>query len=767
MHPPPLRYRKTLIAALIPVLSHGVSAAETPERDETTVLDVVHVVAEAGPASNTHFTSPSTRITEAEAEGINVTTVEDFVKYEPSMVVRRRFIGDTNGVVAIRGTNMFQTGRTLVYADGMPLHYLLETRWSGAPRWGLVAADETTAAEVVYGPFSAEYSGNAMGGVVNLETRYPTEREFHFEAGVFSQDFDHMGTDDTYTGHREFVSYGDKFDKVSLYVFHKHLENESQPQSFRSDEAATPTGGETVVTGAFKADNSVGEPSVFYGDSGSDEVTTDLTKFKLGYDLGSWFAHLTLGYEQVDKESDPNTYLVDAGGNRVWSGDAVFNGDAFGIGGWSGNPFAVSEQERESLLVSVGLEGPIGNGWILEATVSDFDIIKDETRASDRHPDDPAHSLNGSVDEYDDTGWQTLDLKVRTDRFLNRSDMNMVAGYHYDHYTLQINEYDSDDYVVGEKTELDASSGGETRTNALFAQWGWDLAPQWDVSLGGRYEKWETNDGFLHDFGWGGEALDFDDRKETGFSPKFSLGFHPQSPWQFRYSLAKAYRFPIVEELFKNQSSTHGTSIADADLEPEVGLHHNLMAERDIRGGFLRASLFHEVVEDVIWGQTDVTAVPSVSTFLPVTQVTTSGVELVLQQERIMDSNVDVRFNATYTASEITKNDPDPSVEGNVFPRMPKWRANLLATYHLNAQWDTSVGLRYASDSHGNLDNEDETDQVYGAQDNYLFVDLKANYRITPNAKVSIGVDNVTDEVAFVAHPWPQRTYFLEASLNY
>ena len=42
----------------------------------------------------------------------------------------------------MRGANMFQTARTMVFADGMPLHSLLETRWSGAPRWGLVAADE-------------------------------------------------------------------------------------------------------------------------------------------------------------------------------------------------------------------------------------------------------------------------------------------------------------------------------------------------------------------------------------------------------------------------------------------------------------------------------------------------------------------------------------------------------------------------------------------------------------------------------------------------
>jgi iron complex outermembrane receptor protein len=150
-----------------------------------------------------------------------------------------------------------------------------------------------------------------------------------------------------------------------------------------------------------------------------------------------------------------------------------------------------------------------------------------------------------------------------------------------------------------------------------------------------------------------------------------------------------------------------------------------------------------------------------------VDEVTTSGVELILQQDNVFDLNTDIRFNLAYTDSEITENSADPSVEGNVFPRMPEWRANLLATWHLHPQWDSSLGLRYASDSYGRLDNEDDGEEVYGAQDDYLFVDLKANYRITDRAKLSIGVDNLTDEVAFVAHPWPQRTYYVQGSIDF
>ncbi|MCB1876412.1 MAG: TonB-dependent receptor [Chromatiales bacterium] len=754
------RFRMTI---LLPAMAASVTPT-LADTESNAALD--EIVVEAAPQEplQTQYVAPSTVISDVEIEGINYTTVEDLVRYEPSLVVRRRYIGDPNGVVGIRGSNMFQTARTLVYADGLPLHYLLETRWNGAPRWGLVAADEIQSVEVIYGPYSAEYSGNAMGGVINIRTRRPTEREFHAEAAYILQDYDDFGADDSYTGHREFLSYGDKFDKLSAYVFHNHLDNDGQPMTFIARNTGTADGGETPVSGAIAGQNSVGRDVVWVGDSGAAHSVSDLTKLKLGYDAGQWSATGTLAFEVRDMETRPENYLRDAAGNPIWSGNAVFAGQSFAI---SGGNFAVSDQERKTVLLGANLEGPIGGGdWLLTADLSWFEIIDDKTRSSDLNPADPAFTSAGSVTEYDDTGWTTLDLKARNEHWLGRDTLDLLVGYHYDHYRLNIDSYDSDNYRAGDKTTRTTSTGGETRTQALFAQLGWRFAPQWDATFGARYEHWQTIDGYYYRYNRN-VLNDFDDRSKDALSPKFSLGYAPADAWQIRYSVAKAYRFPIVEELYRNQESILGTSIADETLDPEVGLHHNLMVERAIPRGFARVNLFHEVIEDAIWSQTDYTAVPTVSTFLPVDEVTTSGIEFILQQDGVFDSDVDVRFNLVYTDSEITKNRADPSVEGKVFPRTPRWRSNLLGTWHVTTRLDSSLGIRYASDSYGNLDNSDRTDRVYGAQDKYLFVDLKANYRIDPRVKLSFGIDNLTNEIAYVAHPWPQRTYYLQGSLDF
>ncbi len=111
------------------------------------------------------------KVKKEEIETINVVTVEDAVRYLPSMEIRRRYIGDPNGVISMRGNGNFQTARHMLFVDGFPLHSMLRTRWNGAPQWNFVAPDEIGSINVTFGPFSPKHSGNAMGGVIDIVTR--------------------------------------------------------------------------------------------------------------------------------------------------------------------------------------------------------------------------------------------------------------------------------------------------------------------------------------------------------------------------------------------------------------------------------------------------------------------------------------------------------------------------------------------------------------------------------------------------------------------
>ena len=120
-----------------------------------------------------------------------------------------------------------------------------------------------------------------------------------------------------------------------------------------------------------------------------------------------------------------------------------------------------------------------------------------------------------------------------------------------------------------------------------------------------------------------------------------------------------------------------------------------------------------------------------------------------------------------FTDSEIVKNIADTRIEGNVYPRMPEWRGNLLLTWHFSDRWDAGTNVQYASDSFGRNDNADRQDEVYGAQDGYTRLGLKSTYNFTNGVALGLGVDNLTDEVSYVAHPWPGRTYYANVSYDF
>jgi len=741
-------------------LAGGVASAQDATTEET--LDEITVFGQGRPAGNAKDVAPTSLLTPEDLVSINVATTEDLVKYEPSLIIRRRYIGDPNGTMGIRGANMFQTTRSMVFADGIPLHYLLQTQFNGSPRWSLVAADEIGYVEIVYGPFSAEYSGNAMGGVVNIETRIPTERRIHVEGTMFQQAFDHQGFDDSMAGGRGFISYGDRYGSFSLYAAYSHLENDSQPLDYLFDGVSVPDGTETPSSGARATVDEYGAPVAYFGNTGIQASTTDQFKTKVGYEWGEWLALATIAWEE--REIDGNAvqnYLRDVNGTPVWNGTFSDGDIAYSV---SSGDFRVREQQRRSLLMGGRIQGPLNDRWWMEASASNFRILEDETRTSNANPLDPAFTPAGSVAVYDDTGWSTASFKFSNDRVFGSDRFGTVLGYSFERYTLGIENYNSADYRAGELTAANNASGGKTEMHSVFAQASWRPTDRVDITLGGRYESWQSDDGYYNDY-VRNNLQDHVDRSESRFSPKFSAGYRPADLWQLRYSVARAYRYPIVEELFQNERRTSGTSIANANLEPEDGLHHNLTVERTIDGGSLRVNLFTETIDDVIFNQSAIVDNRLITTFLPVDEVRTRGAEFVYNHAGIA-SRLDIRANLAWLDSEIMRNSANPALEGKVFPRMPEWRGHLLATWHVNDRWDVGGSLRYSSDSYGDLDNSDTADGVFGAHDAYTQLGLRTGYRLTDSVRLSLGIDNLTDEVAFVHHPWPGRTMYLEAALD-
>lgn len=751
---------------------------------------------------NTTKATPIYTIDAAEVKTkINATTVEDTLRYAPGVLIRKRYMGDPNGTLGIRTSNSFQTAHSMVYGDGMPLHNPLRTTFSGAPRWSMVSPSEIEFSEVLYGPFSAQYSGNSFGGVVNLITKMPEKFEAEFDATGMFQTMHRSGRNETLSGFKTFVSAGNRFDKFSIWGSYNHFENEGQPQTINAAAQTTPvlnTAAQRATqaalpraTGGQNYQLATAAPAIAYGDIGLSQPITDLYKIKMGYDFTEELqGRFTFAYEnRQDTVDDPNSLLKNADGTTNWGGATVATRANPNGGGLSANTtyydplfnknivvpgsvFGISNTERNAFNYGLSLKGKISTHWKIDTTASYYDA-KNHAVSSTLNPNHPQNQYKGQVVD-EKPWWASYDLKLATDKFLGRDDLSFMGGYQFNHATLGLKTYSSNNYAAGTTSGLLNDNGGTTQTNALFSQMEWRFLPDWSLMAGARYDHWRTSDGHVYDYTLPATSnlriQNYDSRDASRVSPKASIEFSPNA-WTFRYSFSKAYRFPIVEEMFTSQSRLNSQTIAYPGLGPEHGYFHNLMTQYDIPRGYVRANIFFDQVSDEISNTTQVINGQTTTTFLPIDKTEALGVDLTFQQNDFFKLPLDVMVNTTIMDKKITKNARNPVLIGNQWDRIPRLQINGSLTYHIMPVLDGTVGVRYRSDSFQTLTNTDVASQVMGGTDESTFVDLKTVYKLPVykglKSSISAGIDNVFNVNAFENHPYPQRSYFVNASFKY
>ena len=264
-------------------------------------------------------------------------------------------------------------------------------------------------------------------------------------------------------------------------------------------------------------------------------------------------------------------------------------------------------------------------------------------------------------------------------------------------------------------------------------------------------------------------------RQASNWSPKFTLGWQPGN-WNFRFSVAKAYRYPTDAELFGNSSSVNGSvTLANGNLKPEDGTHYNLYSQYNFSASdFARFEIYHEDIRNAIYSQSiflgcqnasgvGTTACPLSSLFSSIGQVSTDGADISGTFKRVMDSPLDLNLNANYVNATIVSNPGNTSIVGNQMPLMPHWRTNMITTYHYGTDLDLSLATRYNSHMYSQIDNKDNnTIYNYTAFTSAYYLDLKATYRFYKGAHFSAGVNNLNNYTAYFNHPLPQRSYFAQ-----
>ncbi|WP_175105281.1 TonB-dependent receptor [Pararobbsia alpina] len=749
------------------------ASANAEDSDSSHTLPTVTVVeapAAGRPPLDPDLPASVESVTRAQFENWNVASTEDTLKYMPGLAVRKRFTGDLNSIIAVRGTSSSQSARGLVYADGLLISNFLNNTFSTAPRWSLVFPNEIERVDVIYGPYSALYPGNSIGATVDITTRMPERFETDAQIKGFTQHFDLFGVDGHYNGGEASASVGDRIGKFSFLVGAHHLSNTSQPLTFatlaQSTTPAKPT--DTVVSGAHFYNDQNNKPTAVLGINGEgiERTLQDQLKLKLQYDFTPTLTGgFTLGYWHQTYDSETSTSLRDVNGNPVYSGELSIDGQHYTV---PAAAFAPSRGYSENWLYGLSLRTHRESGWNAEAIASNFDVSQSVARtAASGMPENGSGSEPGQIRFGDGTGWKTLDLKATYTPAERRAGFGAGAhtlsfGYHYDNYFVDDRTYKTWSWSDGDPTSLANAFKGSTRTQALFAQDAWRFLPRWQLVYGMRYEDWRAYGGARS---VADSTVAYPEAAAQHFSPKASLSFDATQDLTLRASVGKAYRYPTVGELFQGQINGSSIVFNNPNLKAEEAQSKELTAEWAHWNGLFRVSLFQDDVRNTLFRQTDITVIPNITNVQNIDRVRSRGIETSYQGEDVGIRGLDLLANIAFTQSKILENSRNPETVGKHFYRIPLWRANLATTYRVNERWAGTLGVRFSGRQYNTLTNTDTNPDVYGGTSNYTVAEVKLTYRPNKHSKVGIGIDNLFDTRYFVYHPYPGRTLYVEASL--
>jgi iron complex outermembrane receptor protein len=748
-------------------------AAETVSQlsdEEISQLETI-VVSGKRRALTADLPQTSVGVTAADLQNRVFVNTEDALKHAPTVTMRKRYIGDRNALIGGRSHNVLQAPRGVVYADGVLLSNFLGR--FNAPRWNMVAPEEISRVDVLYGPYSALYPGNSIGTTVLVTTREPGQATVSGRAQYFTERFSEYGYEDDYDGQQLSLFGGQRWDHWSGSLGVNRLRSDGHPMQYATGTlVANPSEAQqnaaVDVSGAIADRDPKGAPRLILGPNGGaiEDNLQNQIKGKLGWENDWLRADGQIGFWRNEYDRHGVDFLRDADRTPVQRGLIRYQNQVYSV---ADSSFGPQEGIEEHLMTALTARTLRANGWNASAVLSLYDIGEDELRSSVPTGSGPTENLlAGTItDGGSGKGWWNLDVQATYAR--DDSAHAYTFGYYHSRYELDQERYATSDWKRGTRGALLEDAEGATLIQALYAQDVWKFSERWSATAGLRAERWEAFDG-LRANGANPDGLRYPEREEEDLSPKLSVAYTP-GDYVLRYSVGRGVRYPTVSELFQGSIGTTtvgGQPVAtiqnnDPDLKPEDAFSQEIAWERTLAEKHrLRVSLFRDEVQDTINFQTNVNVTPNITNIQNVDEVRTQGIELVYSARELLPK-LDLEANVSLVDSEITKNRKNPATEGKEWVRIPNIRTNLVANWRFLPAWNANLGVLHVGDNYAELDNSDDDGcQRFGCASGYTTVDTRIGYTLAGRYEFGLGISNLTDEKYYEFHPYPQRTWLAE-----
>ena len=632
------------------------------------------------------------------------------------------------------------SSKTLVMLNGMPLN----SGWFGGIRWDNIATENVQSVEIIRGPSSALYGGNAMGGVINIITSTPKKFEAKIEAGY--------GSDETV---RYSLHVGDRFmDKLSIRLGYESEETDGYPARLVQRSISSSSGSGTL-TGGYGMLSRSGKRKWVVGDAGDRYEERWNVNLNAAYDLTDT-GSLVFDFQMGNREhgyDHPHTYLQDANGNPAFTGSVdVENGETVSVSPSKYITSGIREIKTPSYMLtyrelfgSVGFTGKVGYQH------EDMWYTSPKAKGSDNYENAP-----GIVREFDTDVWFS-DLQIN----IPVGDSHLLtSGFYFrcndfDQGEFNLSYYRNEHSKITTKTEM---TQGKDRFYAVYLQDEWQIMDELTLFTGARFDYWDASDGKS---GAVGDEKELDSKNDSAISPKISVVWKPVVNTVLKVSAGGAFRPPTIYDLYRTYGSPDKMIYSNPNLDPETLWNYEIGVDQYFfnRGLKLSATCFHTDIDDLIYWY----KIGDDSHKDNAGEARINGIELAASARPFDWLNL--WGNYTYNDSEIKKNDHDPEIEGKKITGMPVRTINLGS--EISYKWITaSLMGQYLGRIYKQKYNDD-IDDVYGANTKCWLWETRLTVSPWEHAELSFSVENLFDREYFDYSVGRERSYFVEMRLKW
>lgn len=730
-----------------------ISEVATPEKGHVEKIESIFITATKTPRNPDDIPASITIITSQDIQRQNIQTADQALRQVPGTFVRRgKGWGDTLASVNLRGFPGQNQTRTLILLDGQDV----STNYTNSFNWTAMLPEDIDRIEVVRGPFSALYGGNAMGGVVNVITKTPEKLEVTGNFGY--------GTYDSLT---YYLSAGDKlWDQLSIKASYMYRGTKGYPSNLVSRTAST--GAAAVQTSGWQPTNTtIGGTTYIIGNTGNNTYDTHSFGGKLSWTPASGHKvdfNVLLAWDEYGY-GIWSTYLRDgATGAAVAVGNAGLFGTGQRFTALREGAFLSGDGRTYTAIYSLATEHRLTDQFLLKFRAGLTDqpdnwyTTPSSTNAATSYNGGP-----GAVSSSPSNAW-SFELQGE---YAWSSKQLITGGLVYKTGAAWSQEYNLANWrEPNTKLDMVRFSQGKDRVLACYFQDEITWHPQFSTVIGGRLDWWETYGGVY-------QAIATDpviyqpSRDKASFSPKIAFLYRPYEWMSWRTSFGTAFRPPNVYELYRTWRSSSGTLYqGNPNLDPETTWSWEIGTTiKPFTGTVFTATFFDNYVANLIYRVPD----PNDPTgrdqiYANAARARIMGLEVELTQK--INSWLDVFGNMTLVDPRIKKNPVNPYSVGKNITYVPRQQFNL----GMNANyWIFNANLtgRYVSKIYARDDNWDTRRGVYGGYDPFFTMDTKITAKPVQYLSLSFAVDNILNREYYYFYQVPGRTFWFEVTARY